>query len=214
MRSTATIILGFFALTIILPSRVICDVAPEPGNKRISINLIVETNEDISDYRFFIKSGAALKEIFVNLGKQTSISPLGGGAFYSSGTLLAVPTKGLDGLSDAPDEGKLSELQIAVYERKIPGIVELLDHNFSREVREAEAAGYQDPVYRIEHDPQAGLKAVYVSGGVAVGKTITAESSGRLFWQSAGAAIVAGIFLVFGITILGILHFRKKAKEL
>ena len=28
MRSIATIILGFFALTIVLPSRVICDVAP------------------------------------------------------------------------------------------------------------------------------------------------------------------------------------------
>jgi hypothetical protein len=67
MRSIATIILGLFVVTILLPLGAICDVAPEPGYKRISINLIVETNEDISDYRFFIKSGADLKEIFVNL---------------------------------------------------------------------------------------------------------------------------------------------------
>jgi hypothetical protein len=57
------------------------------------------------------------------------------------------------------------------------------------------------------------LKAVYVSGGVGSRQDITAESAGRLFWQSAGAAIVAGIFLFFGITILGLLYFRKKGKR-
>ncbi len=214
MRSIDTIILGLIAVTILLPSRAICDVAPEPGYKRITMNLILETNSDLSDHRFFIKSGADVKEIFVSPGKQTHVSPLGGGAFYSTGTLVAVPTKNLADLGDAPGEGKLSGLQKAVYDGKVPGILELVNHSFSREVREAEAPGYQDPVYRIERDPQAGLKAVYVSGGAPVGKTFTAESAGRLFWQSAGAAIVAGIFLVFGITILGILYFRKKAKEL
>lgn len=214
MRSIATIILGLFAVTILLPSRAICDVAPEPGYKRISIDLILETNSDLSDHRFFIKSGADVKEIFVSPGKQTHVSPLGGGTYYSSGTLLAVPAKSLDDLSDVPGQDKLSELQKAVFEGRIPGTVELINHSFAREVREAEAASYHDPVYRIERDPQSGLKAVYVSGGAVAGKTVTTESSGRLFWQSAGAAIVAGIFLVFGITILGILHFRKKAKEL
>ncbi|PYS89733.1 MAG: hypothetical protein DMF62_06605 [Acidobacteria bacterium] len=212
MRSTATFILCLFAVTILLPSRAFCDVAPEPGYKRITIDLILETNGDVSDYRLFIKSGGDLKEVFISPGKQTHILPLGGGAFYSTGTLVAVPKKNLEDLDDAPDEGKLSEK--AVYGGKVPGAIELVNHRFSREVREGEAAGYQDPVYRIERDPQSGLKAVYVSGGAAVGQTIATESSGRLFWQSAGAAIVAGIFLVFGITILGIIHFRKKAKEL
>jgi hypothetical protein len=214
MRSTATTILCLFVVTILLPLEAICDVAPEPGYKRISINLIVETNEDISDYRFFIKSGADLKEILVNLGKQTSISPLGGGAFYRTGTLLAVPTKSLGDLSDGPAENKSSALQKAVFDGKVPGVVELVNHSFSREIREADAAGYRDPVYRIERNSQTGLKAVYVSGGAAVGQAVAAESAGRLFWQSAGAAIVAGIFLIFGITILGVLYFRKKTKEL
>jgi len=214
MRSIATIILGLFVVTILLPLGAICDVAPEPGYKRISINLIVETNEDISDYRFFIKSGADLKEIFVNLGKQTSISPLGGGAFYWTGTLLAVPTKTLGDLSDDPAENKLNAVQKAVFDGKVPGVVELVNHSFSREIPEADAAGHRDPVYRIERDSRTGLKAVYVSGGAAVGQAVAGESAGRLFWQSAGAAIVAGIFLIFGITILGVLYFRKKTKEL
>ena len=152
MRSIATIILGLFVVTILLPLGAICDVAPEPGYKRISINLIVETNEDISDYRFFIKSGADLKEIFVNLGKQTSISPLGGGAFYWTGTLLAVPTKTLGDLSDDPAENKLNAVQKAVFDGKVPGVVELVNHSFSREIPEADAAGHRDPVYRIERD--------------------------------------------------------------
>ena len=214
MRTAAPITTGIAICMILLSLPAFCDVAPEPGFKRITLNLIVETNEDLSNYRFFIRSGADVKEVFVKDGEQVTIAPLGGGAYYSSGTLIAVPKKSLENLSDAQGEGKLNELQKAVYDRAVPGAIDLVNHSFSREVADREAAGFQDPIYRIERDPQAGLKAVYIAGGAVAGKTAPVESSGRLFWQSAAAAIVAGIFLLFGVTILGIMYFRKKANAL
>ena len=205
---------GIIVFVILLSLSVFGDVAPDPGFKRISLNLKIETAEDFSDFRFFIKSGADVEEVFIKPGEQTVVSPLGGGAYYSAGKLLAVPREEVKGLSDAFQEGKLSELKKGVFDGRIPGSIELVDHLFSRTVREAEAAGFTDPLYRIERDPQTGLKAVRVSGGASTSSPDSRVSSGRFFWQSAGAAIVAGIFLMFGIATLGLLYFRKKARAL
>ncbi len=210
MRTIAGILILVFSSSLV----VFGDVAPDPGFKRISLNLKLETAEDLSDFRFFIRSGADVDEVFPKRGEQAVVSPLGGGAYYSAGKLLAVPREEVKGLSAAQNEGKLSELKKAVYDGKVPGTIELLDHLFSRTVKESEAGSFQDPVYRIERDPQAGLKAVHISGGAATSNADTRTSSGRLFWQSAAAAIVAGIFLFFGIATLGLLYFRKKAKAL
>ena len=214
MRSTAPITTGIIILTILLSSKILGDVAPDPGFKRVSLKLVLETNDDLADYRFFIKSGADLKEVFIKRDEQTIVFPLGGGAYYSSGQLLAVPRNDLEKLSDLPGEGRLSGLQKAVYDGRLPGTIELVNHLFSREVLEAEADSYQDPVYRIERDAQALLKATHVSGGVAVSKPVGPPSSGFRFWESAAAAVVAGIFLLFGIAMIGIMYFRKKAKAL
>ncbi|MFL6466791.1 MAG: hypothetical protein ACJ72Z_02410 [Pyrinomonadaceae bacterium] len=215
MKKNNALLAVFSSLLLLCVSaEITADVAPDPGFKRISLKLNVEAAEDLSDFRFFIKSGAEIKEVNVKPGEQTSISPLGGGAYYSSGKLLAIPKRELEKFSDASSGDKLSKLEKAVFDGQVPGTIELVDHLFARTVLEAEAAEYQDPVYRIERDPQARLKAVYVSGGANVGKPLGQASSGRLFWQSAGAVIVAGIFLAFGITILGVLYFRKKAKAL
>jgi hypothetical protein len=214
MRSIAPITIGIFVSIILLSSQTFGDVAPDPGYKRISLKLILETNEDLADHQFFIKSGADIEEVFIKEGEETVISPLGGGAYYSSGQLLAVPRKELEKWNALPGDGRLSGLQKAVYDGRVPGTIELVNHIFSREVLATEASDYQDPVYRIERDPQAALKAVHLSGGANVSKPAAPPSSGLRFWRSAAAAVVAGIFLLFGITILGIMYFRKKAKAL
>jgi hypothetical protein len=190
------------------------DVAPDPGFKRISLNLKLEKAEDFPDYRLFIKSGAQVQEVSINRGDVTVVSPLGGGAYYSTGKLLAVPVNELANFGDSQVMNGMTAMQKAVYDGRVPGTIELVDHMFSRTVNEAEAASFQDPLYRIERDPQAGLKAVHVSGGATTSTAERPVSSGRLFWQSAASAIVAGIFLLFGIATLGILYFRKKAKAI
>ena len=214
MRTPVLAAAGILMFVILLSLSAYGDVAPDPGFKRISLNLKLESADDISDHRFFIKSGADIEEVFITRGVETVVPPLGGGAYYSAGKLLAVPKKELAKLSDAVGNGKLTELRQAVYDGRVPGTIELVDHLFSRTVDESEADRFQDPTYRIERDPQSGLKAVHVSGGAVTSNAETRTSSGRLFWQSAGAAIVAGIFLLFGIATLGILYFRQKAKAL
>jgi hypothetical protein len=205
---------GPLLVIILLAVGVFGDVAPDPGFKRISLDLKLETNEDISDYRIFMRSGAEVKEILIKKGETTTVSPLGGGAYYGAGKLLAVPKKELEKLSTDKRSERLTELEQAIYDGKVPGTIELVDHLFSRTVRNAEADSFQDPLYRIEKDQQTGLKAVHISGGAIVSSAPASTSSGRLFWQSIGAAVVAGVFLAFGLTILGILYFRKKAKTL
>lgn len=188
------------------------DVAPDPGYTRISLNLVLESQDDLSNYRFFIKSGADAKEILLKKGESTVIEPLGGGAYYRAGTLVAVPRKSLEGFSDTPSGQKLSELQKAVYDGKVAGSIELVKHSFSREVPVLET-GWQDPVYRIDRNG-AHLKAVHVSGGANISKIDSSESSGRFFWQGVGAMLVAGVFLAFGLAIIGVIYFRKRAKTL
>ena len=214
MKTKASAILMVAIALILLCPSVYADVAPEPGFKRISLSLKLETDADLSDFRFFIKSGNSVQEVIIKSGEQTVVAPLGGGAFYSAGKLLAVPAKELTNFGDVQITSGMAEMQQAVYQGRVPGTIELIDHLFSRTVRYSEAENFQDPLYRIERDPQVGLKATHISGGASVSSTPPAQSSGRLFWQSAAAAIVAGIFLVFGITILGILYFRKKEKTL
>ena len=53
------------------------DVPPEPGNSRISVPLTIETNEDLSDYRFFIESPMQLEEVTVHKGTPTVIGTEG-----------------------------------------------------------------------------------------------------------------------------------------
>jgi hypothetical protein len=214
MRNLAAGPTRLLLVIILLVVGVFGDVAPEIGYKRVSVKLQLETNDDLSGYRFFMRSGNDAKEVFLKKGEKTTVAPLGGGAFYSAGKLLAVPAAELQKLNGEGGPERQNEIERAVYQGKVTGRIELVDHLFSRTVPNAEADSFEDPLYRIEKDAQAGLKAVHVSGGAAVSSDPSAKSSGRLFWQSIGAAVVAGVFLAFGLAILGILYFRKKAKSL
>jgi hypothetical protein len=193
------------------------DIPPDPGFKRVSLKLMVEPMEDFPDYRFFIKSGADLKEIVLKKGESYTIEPLGGGAFYRNGIFLAVPRKSLESLNESPSNEKLSELQKAIYDGKVGGTIELIKHSFAREVREAEAAGWKDAVYRIEKDAEKGLIAVQVSGGANESKTGTnsglssysKELKTPLFWATVGGgSLLTLAFISFGVWFIR----RRKAK--
>lgn len=185
------------------------DVPPDPGYKRVTIKLTIEAKEDFPDYRFFIKSGSDLKEIEVKKGSSQKIEPLGGGAWYRAATLIAVPKKSLDGLSDTPSGGKLSDLQKAVYDGKAAGAIELIKHSFIRDVPQAEAAGWKDAIHRIEKDPEKGLKAVWVSGGANESKAdsnsglYSNEIKTPLFWTTViGASLLTVAFISLGVWLV------------
>jgi len=92
--------------------------------------------------------------------------------------------------------------------------LKLVTQSFAREGLAREASGWKDPIYRIEPDPQVGVRAIHLSGGANESKIENAAASGLAFWRSAAAAVVAGIFLAFGLLILGVLYFKKSSKRI
>ena len=84
-------ILAIFFLLAITAGPLMADVAPDPGFVSVRINLVLETDDDLSGIRFFVLSGDIVREIVVKRGEQMTVNPLGGGARYRSGTLIAVP---------------------------------------------------------------------------------------------------------------------------
>lgn len=187
------------------------DVPPEKGYKRVSLNLLVEVKDDLPDYRFFMKSGAELAEVVLRKGEPQTIKPLGGGAWYRSGIFLAVPKKSLAGLSEAPTDGKLNELQKTIYDGKAAGTIELIKHGFIRDVPQAEAVGLKNAVYRIEKDAEKGLKASAISGGS--GESHSNHNSGLysteiktpLFWTT----VIAGSLLTLAFISFGVWFIRR-----
>lgn len=209
-------LLGALMLALLLPMLALADVAPGSGYKRVSVNLIVTPAEDIADYRLFIKSGADLREITLKKGEAFTIKPLGGGAYYSGGVLLAVPTKNLSSLSDKPGDKKLTEMQQAIYDGKVAGTIEVVKHPFAREVRTEEAAKIKDAEYRIVRSKD-GLAAETVGGATNVNGTggpsfgITGVERGPT--PFAMATIVGGALMSIGIILVGIILFSKRAKR-
>lgn len=188
------------------------DVPPEPGHKRVSLSLIVEPADDFAEYRFFLKSGFALKEFALKKGEKVTMSSMGGGALYRNGKFFAVPKKALIGLTDEPTDDKVNPLQMALLEGKVPGTIELIDHSFVRDVRVAEATNWKDPLYRLEKDAKKGIKAILVSGGKVesttsgtTGSYYSTEPKTPAFWGT----VVGGSLLTLALIFLGVYVLRR-----
>ena len=189
------------------------DVPPDPGYKRVTLNIVVDPTDDFADYRFFLKSGFDLKEYTLKKGERITISSMGGGALYRNGKFLAVPKKALVGLSESPSGERLNPMQKAIADENVPGTIVLIDHGFIRDVRSGEATGVKDPIYRIEKVPETGVKAVLVSGGELENKTssntggfYSTDPKSPAFW----ATVAGGLLFTFAFILFGAWIVRKK----
>lgn len=199
------VICAFFAAAF-------ADVPPDPGFTRVSLSIIVEPAEDLTDYRFFLKIGFDLKEYTLKKGEKVTISSMGGGALYRNGTFLAVPKKALAGMSEEPAGDRLNPMQNAIVDGTVPGTIKLIDHSFVRDVPKAEASKWKSPFYRIEKDGDNGIKAVLVSGGQAESKTAgttdpyySNEPKTTAFW----ATVVGGSLLTLALIFFGVFVLRR-----
>lgn len=204
---------SFIILLIVAASfsSAFADMPPEPGRKRVVLSIIVEPADDFTDYRFFLKNGFDLKEYTLKKGEKVTISSMGGGALYRKGKFFGVPKKALTGMSEEPSGDKLNPMQKAIADGTVSGTIELVDHSFVRDVPSAEAAGWKDPVYRLEKDGEKGVKAVLVSGGQpdskAAGSTSPYASGAPTpaFW----ATVAGGSLLTLAFIFLGVYALRR-----
>lgn len=176
------------------------DIAPDKGFKRIPIRMTLETNEDLSDHRFFVISSDLVKEIHIRSGEKTTVGPLGGGARYRSGKIVAIPTASLREFGDDLTGDQLAELRSTVANDGPAGTTELLTQDLFREVVE----GY--PGDAIETTMAAGSDS---KGGIAFAIT----DVGVPLITMRRAMIAGGVLITLAFVVLGLLVFRKLVKR-
>lgn len=195
-------ILAIFFLLAITAGPLMADVAPDPGFVGVRINLLLETDDDLSGIRFFVLSGDIVREIVVKRGEQMTVNPLGGGARYRSGTLIAVPAKSIEiptGSGDLP-----ADLQAKLLKNEIPGTITLLTHSFRRDVRKADEGKWKDALFKLQRVGATGVSASQVSGGnpndspeQPPGPFSPVVDKSPLFWVSVGVGSVLTLVFIF-----------------
>lgn len=201
-----------FALLVGLVSNAAADIAPEPGFTRVRLNILIEAKDDFPDFRFFLVSGDMVKEIAIKTGDRTTVGPLGGGARYNAGSVVAIPARDLDRFGENPTGEKLKELEAAIAQDQIAGTIKLIAHSFGRDVRQAEASRWKEPLYRFEKKAEKGITAVLVSGGANENKNdsgkgtfYSTEPKPTAFWT----AVVGGSLITLAFIFIGVRLVRR-----
>jgi len=196
------IILTFLLL---FTSLVKADVPPEKGYVRVSTDLITETEEDLSDYRFFLDFYGDLNEVAVKSKGRTAIPLRGGGARYSSGTFLAIPKKNLKGYGEELSKDQLDDLSQLIKAKKIEGVVELARHRFSAEIPKDEKPA--EVYYILKRDGET-LKAEKISK-----EQPKSNSNLQTVSQNSRIGLIAGgILITVALVFAGVFVFRKVSK--
>ena len=182
------------------------DVPPETGYERVSINLVTETTEDLSDFRFFLDFYGDLREVEITYNGRTEIPPMGGGARYGSGTFLAIPKKSLKNFEGKLSNEQANNLSRAIKNKEIEGAVELAKHRFSRDVPRGEKPA---AVYYVLTRAENTLKAEQI-----IEENKRSNNNLRSFFEASRLSYVfAGIFITLAVLITGIIAFRKASKK-
>lgn len=187
------------------------DIAPAAGYTQVRTDLIIETTEDLSDFRFFLDFRGDCNEVKLKSNDITTIPSPGGGVRYSTGTLLAIPKKSLKDFGEELTFEQQHQLGELVSKNQVDQMLKLLQHSFSTIINDSDIANWSYPTYRLERN----------------GNTFVAKENQRIKpRKSSGAAIdftfygivkritIFGYIVFIGIplilTVLGIWLFRKR----
>ena len=182
------------------------DVPPDAGYVRVRINLVTETKEDLTDYRFFLDFYGDLREVEVKSYGRSEIPPMGGGARYSSGTLLAIPKKSLKDFEEKLSGEQSNNLSRSIKNKEIEGVVELAKHSFSRDVPKGEKLA---EVYYVIKREENTLKAERITEE----KPKSNPSAQSFLSTSRVSYVIAGILITLAVFVTGIFAFRKASKK-
>ena len=196
---------AIFPLILLFTFIAKADVPPDPGFVRVSINLVTETSEDLSDYRFFLDFYGDLREVEIKSKGRTEIPPMGGGARYRAGTLLAIPKKSLSGYEEKLTNEQLANLSRSIKAREIQGVAELAQHFFSRDIPKGEKP--PETFYRLTRAENT-LKAEKVTE-----EKPKSTSSQLVAADSRTGMVIGGALLTLAALAIGVFAFRKVSKK-
>jgi hypothetical protein len=191
-----------FILLFAFPVR--ADVPPDAGKVRVKINLITETADDLSDYRFFLDFYGDLREVEIKSPGRTEIPPMGGGVRYSSGTLYAVPQNSLKDIEEKPTPDQLNKLSALINKKEVAGAVELAQHRFSADIPKGEKA---PEVYYVIKRAENTLKSERIA------KENPQSSLPSVISNSPTSYVVSGVLITLAVVMTGIFAFRKRSKK-
>jgi hypothetical protein len=189
----------------LLPSTMLADVPPDPGFTRQPADLILETEGDLSAYRFFLEMAVSVEEIKFTDGRKVIEAANRGGAMRF-GKLIAVPLKDMSAIS-----GDLSGplLESHLRQKKFPNAKELISHGFQQTISIAEKPLWKDPVYKISA-VNGEITATKVSGGTGAG---VVSRSTEYLWPIVIVSGAVAVLFTLAIVALGVWLFRRKKKK-
>lgn len=199
------LLLTFLLIFGLLPAIVRADIPPDPGFTRQAADLILESDGDLSGFRFFLDSPAKVEEIKLTSGR-TVIEAANRGGAMRSGKLIAVPVSDMAVIS-----GDLSGalLESMIRQKKFPNAKELLLHSFQQTISVVEKPLWQNPVYRISVSGRE-ISATKVSGGSS--PAVTSQSAGYL-WPIVIVSGVVAVLFTLAVVVIGVWLFRRKKKK-
>jgi hypothetical protein len=196
MRSLIRVRSIFFALLVFTTSA-LADVPPDARFTNISADLILETNADLSAYRFFLDSPMRVEEVKISSGSPTRIDAAGRAGAAKFAKLIAVP------ISDMTISGELTPalLENLIRRKAFANAHEVLSHNFQTTVSVIEKPVWKPPVYLLS-----------IENGSVTAKKVLETSGGSPLVYVIPTAIV-GVLITIGIAIIGIWLFRRSRRK-
>lgn len=187
-----------FAFTsLLIPARAVkADMAPPSGSKWAPIDIIIRTDEDFSDYRFFVRSYRGLDEIKINAAQPAEISGAERMApFAQDGQVIAVP-KGIAARYDAESRDSFVD---DILSERVSGAIIVFSPSFQYVVSKNDAPKKRTETYILHRTGQNGIEAAFLGDTSDAEPTSAVSESGLI----SGLRSPVGISLV----ILGIIVF-------
>lgn len=182
------------------------DIPPPKGYTKVNVNLVIETKQDLSDYRFFVDFYGDLNEIQLKNNGKVSIPPIGGGARYVTGTIYAIPKKSIESTPKDADREQFSNVSESLRENKIEGAIKLGEHSFYNTVLVKNKKKVVTPTYLIERKNNTLVMSVK-----KVMKKVEFEAEDEPV-ESDSNKMIGGIFLSLFMLFGGFFLVRKKSQ--
>ena len=198
----------------------LADMPPDPGYTRVGLSIHLEAADDFPAYRFFVVSGNMAREIMIKKGEKVVVDSLGGGARYRAGKVVAIPVASLSSFGTDTTGPKFKEMESAIVEGGVLGVIQLIEHSFRQDVRNSEAKSYTAPVYRLKKTEDGKVTAELVSGGKSdknadsnTGSFYSTDPKTPAFWATVTGGSLATLAFIF-IGVWAVRRSKTKSADL
>jgi len=183
------------------------DAGPPSGSTFAPVDIIIKTDEDFSDYRFFLRSSGKTEEIKIESGNPTRIS---GSermtSFVSYSELIAIPRNAAATAESESKEGLAKDIENG---REVPGAITVFSPSFQRVVSKRQPSATQSEIYLLRRTGQNEIKAEFVEYGPDKSKDLSEGG----FFSSRGASAWLGIIIgIMGLAIVLRFYLNHSAK--